>query len=238
MLQGRRPVGTIAWMAGVPATLTAFTRSWGKLIAYTYEHVLEPNECVHIDDDPVSFHSHARNGLVSRMLGDWLLMLDADHDHPPDLLGRLLHRMNQHDLDVVCGVYQFKHPPFAPVIYGWMSTDKDDASKGGFAPIGKFDEGSPLHTVAGAGGGCLLVKRRVFDRIRDELGERPFDLRGQMGEDLSFFWRLRKLGIKCWCDLRVECPHLLVKRVEMSDWERPSEGELVRVENDESMVGA
>lgn len=226
MLLGRKTIGTVAYMGGVLAVAEEFCASWGQMIAYNAEFVCEPNERIHYDRSRMSFHSWARNGLAEHFYGDWLLMLDTDHSFEPDLLGRLLHRMNLHSLDVVCGLYQFRSPPHSPVIYGWYGEED-----GGFAPVGGFDESLPLQSAAGAGGGCLLVKRAVYDRVRRELKEAPFDLIGQMGEDLSFFKRLRKLGIRAYVDTRVECHHLQVRPLTLADWERPPRSELMHVED-------
>lgn len=210
MLYGRKPIGTVVFMGGVPATPTAFTRSWGKMLAYCYEYVLEPNERLHIDEATFSFHSWARNSLVERMLGDWLFMLDTDHEFEPDLLARLLHRINVFDIDVICGLYQFKTPPHSPVLYSWHD--------GGHVPLAGWK--GDIIEIGAAGGGCLLVRRKVFDRIREELKEGPFDVVGQGGEDFGFFGRLKRLGIKAYCDTRVECPHLVTRGVTMRDFDR------------------
>ena len=105
MLLGRKVIGTVAFMGGVPAVLTDFARSWGKMIQYTMEFGCDANETIYLDDAPVSFHSWARNSLVDRMLGDWLFMMDTDHAFEPDLLVRMLHRMNEFKMDVLVGVY-------------------------------------------------------------------------------------------------------------------------------------
>lgn len=214
MLYGRKPIGTVAYMGGVPAVATPFCRSWGKMLAYTYEYVLEQNERIHIDEASFSFHSWARNQLVERMAGDWLLMLDTDHEFEPDILGRLLHRMNVYDLDVVCGIYQFKTPPYSPVLFSWHGEPGNE----GQVPLAGW--GGDIIEIGATGGGCLLVKRKVFDRIKAELNEGPFDVIGQGGEDFGFFRRLLRLGIKPYCDTRVECPHLMTRGVTLADFDR------------------
>lgn len=217
MLIGRRPIGTVAMMGGTFAVPTDFCWAFAQLVSYSLEFVCERTETIYLDRAKISFHSWARNDLVNKMRGDWLLMLDTDHAPGPDLLGRLLHRMNEHDLDVICGIYQFKTPPHAPVLYGWYQPSK--ANEGGFAPLVGWGPAGEVIPVDGAGAGAMLVKRRVFDKIEAELHERPFDVIGQMGEDLSFFKRLRTLGIKAYVDRRVESPHLQVRPVRQSDFD-------------------
>jgi Glycosyl transferase family 2 len=213
MIFGRKAIGTVAYMGGTPATLEAFTWSWGQMIAYNAEHLCQPNEYVHLDRARFSFHSWARNSLVERMLGDWLFMLDTDHEFEPDILARLLHRLNTYDLEVVSGLYQLRTPPHAPVLYGWHDTGDGECT----VPLTGWD--GELIEIGAAGAGCLLVRKRVFDRIRDELQEGAFSVSGQSGEDIAFFHRLRRLGITPFCDTRVECPHLLTRGLTMADYD-------------------
>jgi hypothetical protein len=220
---GRKPIGTVAYMGGVPAVLESFCWSLAQLVAFSAHYACENTEFIHLDRSDHSFHSWARNALAERMLGDWLLMLDTDHQFEPDLLARLLHRMNTYDLDVVTAVYQFKRPPHSPVLYGWLkpagSEGADAGVEPGLVPLAGWGEAGDVMEVAAAGAGSLLVRRRVFERIEAELKERPFDVIGQGGEDLSFFRRLRKLGLKAYVDPRVECHHLQVRPLSLADYD-------------------
>jgi hypothetical protein len=220
-LTGRKAIGTAAYMGGVPAVLEPFCWAWGQMVQYNAMYVCQANEYVHLDRAKISFHSWARNDLVDRFLGDWLFMLDTDHQPEPDILARLLHRMNEYDLDVIVGIYQYRYPPHPPVLYGWNS--------GKLARLGKWNEDAPVQTIGGAGAGCLLVQRQVFDRIKNELHEQPFDVIGQGGEDLAFFDRLKRLNIKAYFDCGVECPHLTIKPVTLKDFKRPGKHELMRI---------
>lgn len=218
-LVGRKAIGTCAFMGGVYAVPTEFAWSWGEMLYSAAIHVCESHEYIHRDRARASFHSAARNNLADRMLGDWLFMLDTDHEFEPDLLARLLHRMNEHNLDVVTGLYQFKTKPHSPVLYGWH--------EGGFVPLAGWK--GDLIEVGASGAGSLLVRRTVFDRIREELGERPFDVIGQGGEDFGFYHRLRKLGVKAWCDTRVEYRHLVARGVTLADHQPPGPGETLKI---------
>jgi Glycosyl transferase family 2 len=216
---GRRPMGTMAYMGGLMAVPEEFCWSWGQMIAFNDHYVCERGEFIHLDKARHSYHSWARNELVERMKGDWLFQVDTDHRFEPDTLARLLYQMNEHNLDVICGIYQFKAKPHSPVLYGWYPQKNGSEI---LAPL-KAWKGS-LIEIGAAGAGAMLVKRRVFDRIQDELGERPFDVIGQGGEDLAFFHRLRKLKIKAWCDTRVECHHLIAKAIERKDFDPEAMG--------------
>lgn len=215
MLLKNRPIGTIAYLGGQPALLEEFTFSLAQMIQFNTEALCGPGEYVHLDRTKASFHSFARNQLAEHMLGDWLLMLDTDHQFAPDLCLRLLDRLNVCEADVIVGLYQHRQWPHAPVLYLKNAEQL-------YAPIGAWGgDGAPadVFTVDSAGAGCLLVRRRVFDRIRDELHEGPFDIRPPFGEDHSFAKRCEQLGIPIVCDPRIECHHLQVRPISMADYD-------------------
>jgi GT2 family glycosyltransferase len=180
------------------------------MIQYNAEHLCRPGEFIHYDRAKLSFHSTARDNLVSSMRGDWLLMLDCDHTFEPDILHRLLHRMTTHNVDVVTAVYTFKGGLHSPVLF----TGDDNQ------PIGNWEDGVDLIPCDSAGAGTLLVRRSVFDRIQTELKESPFAIEYPFGEDHSFFRRLRKLGIKAYFDPRIESHHLVTRRLSLADYDR------------------
>ena len=138
-------------------------------------------------------------------------MLDTDHEFEPDLLARMLHRMHKHNLDVLTGLYRFKHPPHGPVLYARPPS-------GILSPITRWPKGD-VFPVAAAGAGCLLVRARVFDHLIEQIGCGPFDRLPDLSEDHSFFRRLEKAGIQAWCDPRIECHHLRVVPVTETDHE-------------------
>jgi hypothetical protein len=201
----RRCIGSIAYLGGLPAVLEPFCWAWGQLIQYNTEYLCAPGEYVHYDKATVSFHSFARNSLVERFLGDWLLMLDTDHVPDPDLAMRLVTVMLQADVSVVSGVYCHRTPPQSPVLYQW-----NDGGTG-LSPIGDWDRDVKLIEVGSAGGGALLVRRSVYDRIRAELHSGPFDITPPFGEDHSFFKRCRTLGIPVYAAPTIESRHLEVR---------------------------
>lgn len=61
----------------------------------------------------------------------------------------------------------------------------------------------------------------VFDRIKVELNEPPFDPRpGVTGEDLAFFARLTELKIPVLWDPRIEAPHLRIHPLTLENYPR------------------
>lgn len=217
-----KPIGTVAYLGGVPAVLEEFCWSWGNLIQFTNESLCEPGKYVHWDRAKVSFHAYARNTLADRMAGDWLLMLDTDHSFEPDIAVRMLDRLERYDIDVLVGCYTFKMPPYIPTLFRTVPAEKEGGIPS-FVPIGKWesdaDADAALQPVDSAGAGCLMVRRKVFDRIREELKEEPFDIIPPLGEDHSFFVRLKKLGISAWFDPRIEFPHLTTRSLSLADFD-------------------
>ena len=210
MLVSRKCVGTIGVMSGLPSVLTQFARSLSDLQAFTAQYVCGPDQYVHTIWSGHSFHTIARNEMAKQALGEFILYLDTDHAFAPDLLFRLVNAMRKYDADVVTGLYLMKSGPPLPTL--WRLPDGKSPEQ-----LAGWQKGEVLE-VDCAGGGCLLVRNRVFDRIRDELHEEPFSTKEYphvIGEDFAFFRRLRKLGIKAVCDTRIECHHLQVKPLRM-----------------------
>src|SRR5262249_21357411 len=154
-----RPIGTLAYLGGLQATLERFTWAWGQLVAYNYEYLCGPGEYVHLDKATVSLHDFARNSLVERFLGNWLMMLDADHAPHADLLGRRLPKSEQIKADVTSATYRRRAAPGPPVLYQWA----DDAATL-VKPSADWDRDQEMSVlrVGSAGAGALLVKRTVY----------------------------------------------------------------------------
>jgi len=210
MLQGKRIIGTISYMGGVGYLPELFCWSWGQMIQWNTEYLCQPGEIIHYDRATVSFHSYARNTVVEKMRGDWLLMLDTDHSFEPDICGRMLNLMEKAEIDVLTGLYQYKGQPHSPVLYR-------EHGEGYFA-IGGWDKDVRAFQVDSAGAGCLFVRKVVYDRIRAELQESPFDITFPFSEDHSFFRRLKRLGIKSYCAPDIQYHHLAMKEITMDDY--------------------
>lgn len=215
MLITKKCLGTVAYLGGIPAVLENFCWSWGQMVQFTCEEC-KPDEFVHFDHTKASLHDVARNDLVSRMRGDWLLMLDTDHQFEPDLVWRMVDRLETAKLDVLAGFYQYKDSPHSPVLY-LKSGDY-------YAPLGSWraaeEGGLDVFPVDAFGAGCLMVRRSVFARIKTELGEEPFTRLHPFGEDMSFAKRLERLGIKSYCDARICCHHLQTRPIGLEHYDR------------------
>lgn len=216
MISRTRPIGTVAYLGGLPALLEPFTWAWGQLIQYSSEYLCAPGEYLHLDHATISLHDAARNGLAAAFLGDWLVMLDTDHTFEPDLLVRLLTHANAHQVDVATALYRHRAWPGSPVMYQW-----DD--RGMALPIGDWDRTGTVTAVeiGSAGCGCCFIRRAVFDRIAAELQESPFTRVGGYGEDHAFFRRCFRLGIPVYAFPAIEAPHLAIVPQRIADYTVP-----------------
>jgi hypothetical protein len=204
-------IGTVAYLGGVMSVPEPFAWSWSQMVEFNHGALCEGNERIHYDRSRLGLHDFARNEICGRMLGDWVMMLDTDMQFEPDFVARLVRLMLKHNLDVVTGIYQFKSPPHSPALYHFNG----DTER--YEHIGGWDQKLELFQVDSAGAGCLLIRRRVLERIRDELKVNPFVRVGQKGEDHSFFTRVKELGIKAHCAWRVQAGHLAYKPIALSD---------------------
>lgn len=212
----RKPMGTVAYVGQGPFP-EPFVRSWGQLIAFTTQHVDTASSYVHWEHGAFSGQEDTRNILAERFLGDWLLQLDSDHAFEPDLVQRMLRLFEGYDLDVLTGLYQYRTPPYHFVIYKWYN-------EGGYKYIvpGDLKFNSPPFEVDCAGAGTLMIRRRVFERIGRELGEKPFTRWYPWSEDFSFFQRMMRLSEpkpRTWCAPAVRTFHLRTVEVQPSDYD-------------------
>ncbi len=214
LLNSRRTIGTIAHMMLGLRGAEEFHWAWTQMVEFNADYLVGPTERVVYQRASASYHSFARDTLVHTFLGDWLLMLDTDHTFEPDLALRLVKLFEEHDLDVLTGAYVSKTPPHIPILYTLDDTGAVRILANWDPPT---DSGPYLLPIAAAGGGCLLVRRRVFDRMRTDLNESPFSIRGAFSEDHSFFDRCRTLGIKTYCCPAIESHHLRTVPVGLAD---------------------
>ena len=147
-----------------------------------------------------------RNKLAEHLLRtDYthLLMLDADHRHPADIVERLMRWVvRDPKKQVIAGLAFRRGEPYDPQAY----VARDDGRL--YQPT-EFKPG--LVKVDYAGTAAMLISREVFPRL-----ERPwfaFDYRGASdgqwpGEDIWFCQACRAAGIDLWVDMTCISPHM------------------------------
>ncbi len=157
----------------------------------------------------------ARNVIVESALSigcDWLLMLDDDHvigitDSPGtpesgcssyDFLKKLI----AHDVDIVGPLYYQRGGNARPVVM-----DNDETGEPHF--ISDLELGNGLEERAVQGGGCMLIKMRIFDKIKPPWFEPEF----QMGTDVQICRKAREAGFKVYNDSSIEIGHVMNERI-------------------------
>lgn len=215
MILGKRIIGTCCYLGGVPTLPEPFVNCWTQMIQYNNEYLLEENQSIYYTRATVSYHSFARDTLVDQMQGDFILMLDTDQTFEPDLLARMLNLMNKHKVDVLVAPYVYKSEPHPPVLYGYNPKTKKRFI------IGDWSNNAEIIQIHAAGGGCMLIKRKVFDKIKSKLKTSPFSIDPPYSEDHSFFEKLHKLRIKAYFAPNIEIGHLVFKSLTIDkDYDR------------------
>ena len=139
----------------------------------------------------------SRNEIVNKTLEDpsyeYLLFLDDDMIFPPDMLEKLLAR----DEDIV-GVQAFKRREmFDPCVYKFKDNKYHPAL------INKFCE------VDAIGTGILLIKTKVFQKIKFPWFETIYDEKGlHWSVDFMFCKKAKKAGFNIYCDPDIEIFHI------------------------------
>lgn len=158
----------------------------------------------------------ARNSIVTaaqQVGADYLLMLDDDMivdpfgtmgtpgDGSPDEYG-FLERLLAHDKDVCGALYYQRGGACSPV----LMTEVMGTAKYRF--LRDEEVLHRLQRVDVAGGGCLLFKMKVFDRIASPWFEPEF----QYGTDIQVCRKAAEAGFEVWADTSIELGHMKSER--------------------------
>lgn len=153
----------------------------------------------------------ARNRMMRMariMSADYLLMLDDDHvidwrdtddSNAYDFLKKLL----AHNKAVIGALYYHRGGELRPVLM------EAEEGKEGYRYLLDDEITGGLQEVAVQGGGCLLIKAEVFEKM-----EEPYFLPEHQvgkGTDVQFCEKARAMGYKVWCDTSVVLGHVLAE---------------------------
>ena len=216
MLITENCVGTIAGMYA--DTLRGkFHQSFSRMLLYTQKKLCKnPEDFLNVEFGQCSYHQLGRNTLAEQIQGPWLMYFDSDHMFQSDIVLRLLSLAEKNNAKVISGIYQTKFPPHNPVACVWTS----DGNKA--YPIQDWNREKEVLQLDGAvGGGCLLIFKEVFERIKNELNESPFTEYNGLSEDYSFCHRCKRLGIPIYLAPRVESHHLVDHALSIEDYIPP-----------------
>lgn len=125
---------------------------------------------------------------------DHLLWLDSDMRVPPDACNRLL----SHDVDIAACNYRKRRFP-DPI---FVARNFPGEFNGQSSEV-KVTENSPeTEFIDATGFGCCLMRRSVLEKIEPPHFVFVYDpeKKREVGEDLYFFEKCRRHGIKVLCD--------------------------------------
>jgi len=140
---------------------------------------------------------------------DYLLFMDADHTFPKDALARLW----AHNLPIVGCNYSRRILPTAPTAAKIVTNDDNEDHKNlVYTTVEKAAAGE-VEEVDHLGLGLCLMDMRCIDAVQayaEDNGQKNFlplfkfetneDGSSEIGEDVYFFQKLKKAGIKAYCD--------------------------------------
>jgi hypothetical protein len=174
----------------------------------------------------------ARNEAVHAFLqvaddpNDVLVMLDADHLHPPHIVIGLA----RHAPEIgVVGALAFKRDDSSSPLF-FMLTDGQLRAPADWTP-------GTLYSCDFVGTGAIAIKRWVFDRLREAGEPLPFFRIGytdgeatlSLGEDRYFAELCLKHGIRHHCDTSLDIPHIGFKLSTHESWRQWKEANADKV---------
>jgi len=138
----------------------------------------------------------ARNQIVEKMQGEWLMFIDSDMVFQGDVIDKLI----AHNKDIVSALAFMKRPPFDPCIF-------DKLSDGQYLSKRNFPE-NQLIEVDAVGMACTLIKKKVLKKLKAPHFENIKVGKSLLGEDVSFCQKAKEAGFKVYCDTSVLVGHL------------------------------
>jgi hypothetical protein len=156
----------------------------------------------------------ARNAIVEAAISydsDYLLMLDDDHvidiqkklgpNDSYDFLKKLIQHMeNDENKGIVGALYYQRGGNCYPVIM-------EQKGKSYFFKTHQ-EIANGLQQVDVTGGGCMLIRKEVFDKIESPWFSPEFEY----GTDVQICQKVRDAGFSVWCDTSIEIGHVKIDR--------------------------
>ena len=150
----------------------------------------------------------ARNTIAQKAIdGDYdrILWIDSDMRFNADLLERLNADMDQ-GMEYVSALTFKRVYPTVPVIYDHLFPLSDAPGTYG-VHIYKDYPRDQVFQIAASGMGCVMTSVKLLKDVWDNFGP-PFAYVANLGEDISFCYKVSELGVPMWCDSRVKVGHI------------------------------
>lgn len=146
-----------------------------------------------------------RNYLATQAIKEncsHLMMIDDDMIFPSNTLDKLL----SNDVDFVGVIAHSRCIPPLPVVTTFEQEEMSVADR----LLGNYNFPSVPFKVKGIGGGIVLIKTSLFNKV-----ERPWFANDnydtgmtKVGEDYYFCNKVLKAGVDIWCDPTLEIKHI------------------------------
>ena len=196
-------------LIGVPTLDSIKTETVASL--FSASAMIEARAKLHIHTS--SLVHDARNKIVdaARESGaTHLIFIDSDMKFPPEAINKLL----KEDKDIIGGLYYRKQPPHFPLVH------EKDGDK--IIIPRTFPKNEPFK-VFGTGTGFMMIKMKVFEKIKP-----PWFYFGNfhgkaIGEDIYFCWKAQKAGFDVWCDPTLGLEHIGTYPFDKKDYEAYAE---------------
>lgn len=142
--------------------------------------------------------------LLEKTDATHIVMLDADHLHPPDVVERLGRWVLQDRNRMIVGGLHFRRgEPYEPCAFVYGEDGKLHAAT-------QWDDGCvEVHAI---GHGSIIIAREVFEAL-----EKPYwaytythaerDI--YPSEDMYFSFKAREAGFHLYCDTTLTSPHMI-----------------------------
>src|SRR3990167_3588135 len=143
---------------------------------------------------PQHFAAVVLSAFFLRSDADTLCMVDTDMVFQPDTLSRLRDDADGQTYDMLSALSVTRRRPFHPIV---LRLAVDPVASGQAYDALKPPYGGKVLDVDTVGTGFTLIRRSVFDRMKEQLGiDRWFFDFGQggLGEDTCFCQRVKSIG--------------------------------------------
>lgn len=208
-LDGLPPIPTKAELEAAGIKIVVGIPMPGYITDFAFVHFVEifrkgwPN-IDHLYGRVDSNRNRMAKALLEKTDATHILMLDADHLHPPDVVEHLARWvLDDPGRKIVGGLHFRRGAPYEPCafVYG---------ADGDLHAATEWDQG--LVEVHAIGHGSILIAREVFETM-----EKPYwaytynhaDRDIYPSEDMYFSFNARQAGFKMYCDTTQTSPHMI-----------------------------
>lgn len=138
--------------------------------------------------------------LAKEQGADYILFLDSDMVYPEETLDQLLSAKK----DIIGGIYVKRHTP-PKVLLQFKSLNEQKI----YDPDNAIEITGNIEKMEASGLGGVLVKMSVFDKIEKPYFQTLLKDNGvdYIGEDITFFRKIKEAGIDAYCDTSLEYGH-------------------------------